>query len=162
MKRITSLLTRGALASALAVGGLMAVGSPAQAATMKCSAQQHKEFPTSGFNTDVKIYVCITGLGGNEYDATVIASWSDGGGVKKFDNFDIQVRLERNNAPIVYRTCDITAQINDYSVGRSQCDSPIYITGNPSGLTGDGKVNYNLDANGAGGFTWELTGSPVY
>ncbi|MFF2021597.1 hypothetical protein ACFVW2_07270 [Streptomyces sp. NPDC058171] len=161
MKRITSLLTRSVLASALAAGGLLVLGNPAEAFS-GCSPRQEKEFSTSGFNTEVWVAVCIDPAGSGTYQATAHGGWVNGGGVKKFDNFDVQARVERNNVRLTFTTCDYTAEINGQSSGTFMCSSPRYFTTNPAGLTGDGRVDYDLDADGAGGFSWNLTGSPSF
>ncbi|MEU9604653.1 hypothetical protein [Streptomyces sp. NPDC048057] len=161
MKKTVTALSRGMLATALAAGGLLVSGSPTAAETAArkgCSAQQHKEFATSGYNTDVYLTLCVARRGGG-----VIASadgyYIDGGGKRKFDNFDIQIRLERNNKDLTVSLCDITAEINRAEDGPIQCQTKFFATGNEKGLTADGKVNYDLDADGKGGYTWALTGS---
>ncbi|MEU5976065.1 hypothetical protein [Streptomyces sp. NPDC047315] len=163
MKKTVTALSRGTLVMALAAGGILIAGnSTAQAAPgpiRACSAHQVKEFPTSGYNTDVNITLCVAPRT-DGWIASVDGYWTDGGGVRKFDNFDIQVRLERNDADVKVSLCDITAEINRADSGTIQCQTKIHKTENQKGLSADGKILYDLDADGKGGYTWALTGSP--
>ncbi|MGP3952647.1 hypothetical protein [Streptomyces sp. 7N604] len=136
-------------------------GAPAQASSW-CSATQHKEFPTPGYDVDVYLDVCIvrTTSNYNKYYASIGGYFIDGGGSRNFDNFDIKVRLERNNADILTASCDETYPLNNADSGALQCWTAEYYTTSPGGLSADGAVVYNIDSDGAGDFTWSLTGSP--
>ncbi|MFH8613674.1 hypothetical protein ACH4E8_01195 [Streptomyces sp. NPDC017979] len=166
MKKTVTALSRGMLVTALAAGGVLVAGNPVTAAETAagtpiraCSTQQHKEFPTSGYNTDVYIKLCVAPRT-NGWIASADGYWTDGGGKRKFDNFDIQIRLERNDKDVLVSLCDITAEVNRADSGTIQCQTKIHKTENMKGLSADGKVNYDLDADGKGGYTWALTGSP--
>ncbi|MFH8613673.1 hypothetical protein ACH4E8_01190 [Streptomyces sp. NPDC017979] len=163
MKKTVTALSRGMLATALAAGGLLVASSPTTAAetaaSRGCSTKQHKEFDTSGYNTDVYLTLCVASRDGG-YIASADGYYIDGGGKRKFDNFDIQIRLERDNKDLKVSVCDITAEINRADNGPIQCQTKIHATGSSKGLSADGKVNYDLDADGKGGYTWALTGSP--
>ncbi|MEU5973800.1 hypothetical protein [Streptomyces sp. NPDC047315] len=165
MKKTVTTLSRGMLVTALAAGGILVAGNPATAAESAagpinaCSATQKKEFATSGYDTDVHLKLCVVPRTGG-WLVSADGGWTDGGGVRKFDNFDIQVRLERNDKDVLVSLCDITAEINRADSGRIQCQTKVHKTENQKGLSADGKVLYDLDADGAGGYTWALTGSP--
>ncbi|MDO0913483.1 hypothetical protein QQM39_22340 [Streptomyces sp. DT2A-34] len=150
-------------ASALAVASSLVLNTPAQALG-GCGSEQHREFGTSGYNTDVYIQMCVTRERSNpdKFWASAEGYWIDGGGARKFDNFDIKVRLERNDSAILTATCDYTAEINGASSGTIQCKTGSHYTTSQTGLSGDGWVNFDLDADGLGGDTWELTGSPRF
>ncbi|MFE1954556.1 MULTISPECIES: hypothetical protein [Streptomyces] len=156
MKRITTSLA----ALALAATGVVVLGSPAQAAG--CGGPQEREFDTSGYNTDVYIRMCITENSQGQVRASANGYWTDGGGLRKFDNFDIKVRLERvGGADIATARCDDTAEMNRAESGTIQCTTR-YISGlNPARVTADATVYYNLDSDGEGGFVWGLRGSPA-
>lgn len=156
MKRVTTTLA----ALAVAATGVVALGSPAQAAP--CGAHNEREFDTSGYNTDVHIRLCISTNSQGQVRASADGYWTDGGGLRKFDNFDIYVRLERpGGANIATKTCDETAEMNRASSGTIQCQSR-YVSGlNPERVTADATIRYNLDSDGKGGYTWNLRGTPI-
>lgn len=150
-------------AVSLAVGMSLLAGGPAQAAK-NCTREQHKEFGTSGYDTDVYLGLCADHLSSdaNAWYASADGYWIDGGGVRKFDNFDIRIRLERNNKNVKTVTCDLTAEINRAGNGTIQCQTKIHRTTSNNGLSADATVSYNLDADGAGGKRWHLKGSPEW
>ncbi|GAB3668722.1 hypothetical protein GCM10027589_35410 [Actinocorallia lasiicapitis] len=155
----------GFAVSSLAVGLAAGVATPASAASWtKCSAVQSKEFPTSGFDADVRITMCITkwtgGSGGQTLYTRAYAnvSWGDSGD-DKFEKFDLQVRLEQNDRVITSRTCAL-ARTLDSTSGSTTCsvDGPLNSGANSS----DGKVTYNINDDGLGDRApWELGGSPL-
>lgn len=155
-------------ASALTLTGALTgtaalTAAPTQAAPETCTDWQDKEFSTSGLDTDVSIKLCVTKYGGNipEHGAYAYTKWGDGGGARKFDNFDVHVRLERNNTVYANGTCDYTGEVNaDSSGGPKRCFGGADTSPRAGGWTADGYVAYNLDADGEGGTTWSLRGSP--
>ncbi|GAA2625017.1 hypothetical protein SMC26_18595 [Actinomadura fulvescens] len=160
--KLRMLATGVAVTSLTGLAGL-AYATPANAAS-QC-ATTSKEFPTSGFNADVKVQLCIArnwgGPGGsNSYTwAYANVSWGDSG-AGKFENFDVQVRIEQNDSVVKSGTCDITSKINTGS-GSTTCRIPgsgSYL--NISGNTADGKVTYNVNDDGLGNQPWELAGTP--
>ena len=161
MRRTTRMATTLAAAS-LMLAGTAAVSAPSASATSKCSTNT-KEFPTSGFNVDVTIKLCIDrwwgGPGGSyEYRrASAYVSWGDAGG-NKWDNFDVQVRLENNDADVRTAWCDITSKLDNNSSGSTTCETTTVVNG--SGNTADGYVSYNINDDGKGDYGWSLTGSP--
>lgn len=157
-------------AAGLAITSSLVLTSPAHAAT-RCSAYQSHSFSTPASDTDVKLRLCvrINPTSGYAY-TTVEGTWSDGGGdlqIDKFENFDIFLRLERNQATYdgPYLARDLTVEINYNDSGSFEDTIGPYNshTGGrlPSGsYTTDGYVKYNINNNGAGSATWSLTGSP--
>ncbi|MGF0174712.1 hypothetical protein ACQF36_30715 [Streptomyces sp. Marseille-Q5077] len=164
--KISTLLT----ATGLALASSVALTTPAHAATECGSSYNVRYFATPGENTSVSIRLCvqiIDGLGYRKVDGI----WRDGSGsleIDKFDNFDIHLQLERNDA--VYWgnnniALDLTAEINGSESGSfSKTLGPSYSsTGGklPSGKwTTDGFVNFDINNDGEGGNNWSLTGSP--
>lgn len=168
MNHRTSRLVTAA-ASVFGLTGVLAATTtltpaPAQAAAAEaCTGWQHKEFPTSGFNTDVSVKLCVTKYSGGtpEHGAYAYVKWSDGGGARKFDNFDVRIRLERHDADQAAGACDYTSEINGNSAGGPRyCFGAAHVSSLDGGWTADGYVAYNLDADGEGGKTWSLHGSP--
>lgn len=158
-----------AAASALVLAGTLTgtaamTAVPAQAAAREaCTGWQHKEFPTSGFNTDVSIKLCVEKDTHGHHLAYADVKWRDGGGGGinlKFDNFDVRYRLERYDADYADKACDLTSEIYWNSSGSDSC-LPAYSTSQrDGGWTADGYVAYNLDDDGKGGKKWSLHGSP--
>jgi hypothetical protein len=160
MKRTLLRLTMALATFTIAAAGVVVLGSPAQAAP--CGSSQKKEFPTSGYNTDISIKLCVTQTSEGKVRATADGYWTDGGGVRKFDNFDLQVRLEgEGGVNILKTTCDYTSEINGLSSGGFQCHTTWLEPATARGLTADGTVYYDLDADGKGGYSWGLQGTPA-
>ncbi|WP_262059844.1 hypothetical protein [Streptomyces sp. STR69] len=169
---MTSLAT-----AAFCVGGLTFADS-AHAVDSVCTGMQSKSFSTPGFDTDVKLQVCIqespTSPASEDYrtyTAVLSGVFTDGGGgsTRKFDNFDLEIRLESSPAGGTgsdyvdsKAVCDVTASINrDDSAGlRCQTGLKMHVNMRPR-VTGDATVRYDIDADGKGALgPWDLTGSP--
>jgi hypothetical protein len=155
-------------ATALAITSSVAFTTPAHAAP-RCSDYNEYRFGTPATDTRVSIRLCVEIINGKGY-ATAEGSWRDGGSpfqIDKFENFDISVRLERNQAtyagPGVVR--DLTTEINYNDSGTfKNTMGPIYSPSGgslPSGKwTTDGYVTYNINNDGEGSNTLSLPGSP--
>lgn len=149
-------------AAGMLTGATVLTATPAGADVERCTGWQDRSFSTSGFDTDVEIKLCVD----DYYDAHHAISyikWEDGGGVRKFDNFDVHVRLERYDADYDKASCDWTYEINNNtSSGSRGCGFMGYSSSSANGgWTADGHVRFDLDADGKGGDTWSLHGSPM-
>ncbi len=158
---MTKISTRVLAVAAVGVAAAIAFPmAPASAAT-NCKTTT-EEFPTSGFNADVKVELChqrtYGGPGGSyTYDnAYAKVSWSEAGG-NKFDKFSVQVRLEKNDVSVQSNACDITSRINGNASGSYTCQGTVIANKFPN--TADGKVTYNLNDDGLGDLPWELGGT---
>jgi|SRR3954451_11554068 hypothetical protein len=101
-----------ASAGAVLLAGFGLVGASPAAAAGTCSAYQPKEFATRGYDGDVKIRLCVRKSGGVHL-AYAEGTWSDGGGaVANFEQFDIHVRIERNDAVKNQNTCSLSGDLN--------------------------------------------------
>jgi hypothetical protein len=149
--------------ASMAFAGIAVTASPAQAYAL-CTDTQEREFPTSGYNTDLYVRTCVldgNDSGGRYRYAVVSGYWQDGGGVRKFDNFDVVARLEHFDEVFRTKTCDLTSEINGRSADSFQCQTGKFYDNEYVGQwTGDGHINFDLDADGQGGSTWQLLGSP--
>ncbi|MFF4395853.1 hypothetical protein [Streptomyces sp. NPDC001480] len=158
------------------MSGMLFAGT-AHADDSRCSAWQSKTFSTSGFNTDVDLEVCIQegpasppSASMRKYTAVVLGSFKDGGGgsTRKFDNFDLEIRLESrpqgggSDYVDSKAVCDVTALMNREDGSALNCKTSLDMSVNMRQLvTGDATVRYDLDADGKGPRDpWELTGSP--
>ncbi|SCL50572.1 hypothetical protein GA0070606_1656 [Micromonospora citrea] len=155
-RRTLARLGTALTASAALLGAALVSATPAQAAT-SCSAEQHKEMDTPGANVDVYIKLCFRS---HYNDAMAYVRWADAGGYE-FDNFDLHLRLERNDAVVGMDSFDLTDEINNWGASDSieLYGAPTSVTSG-SGWSADGYVKYNIDGDGKGDFTWSLTGSP--
>ncbi|MFE1772250.1 hypothetical protein [Streptomyces sp. NPDC059008] len=135
---------------------MVLTGSPAQAMS-SCSGTQHKEVSTSGFDVDIYVDVCIR-YNGATYIATAQGYWQEAGG-HKFDNFDVQVRVEEFDSTKSRKTSDQTAEINSREADGFQVQSE-WLSGQQHGFSADGKIVYNINDDGEGDFVWNLAGSP--
>ncbi|NEA23387.1 hypothetical protein [Actinomadura bangladeshensis] len=163
-QRIGRIAVAGMAAASMAGLGTLALAGPANATDSKCATSQ-KEYPTNGYNADIKVELCISrnwgGSGGsNSYTwAWAKVTWGDSG-AGKFENFDVQVRIEQNDADIKTRTCDFTSAVNGSTSGSKTCRLPSsgsYV--NISGNTADGHVVANVNDDGEGNHTWGLQGT---
>lgn len=162
-------------AATMCMSGMLFSGT-AHASDSACTDYQSKEFSTPGFDTDVDLKVCI--LEGpasppttnyRTYTAVVTGHFSEGGGGRrKFDNFDLEIRLE--SRPVggtsdyvdSKAVCDETASLNRDDGGVLRCETGLEMHVNMRPLlTGDATVRYDIEGDGKGALTpWGLTGSP--
>ncbi|MFI2431938.1 hypothetical protein [Streptomyces sp. NPDC018693] len=157
-----------AAAFLLACGGLTTLAAtPAHAVDFACTYQS-KTFSTPGDNTFVEIDLCIRRVA-DGYEATADVDWFNGGtssvdGNRKFDRFEVQVRVEQrvDGSDVVKgsRTCDMQFSINT-SPRYGQICSKFVTHDRTAKWSADGKVVYDIDRDGEGAYTWQLTGSPL-
>ncbi|WP_460066790.1 hypothetical protein [Streptomyces sp. YKOK-I1] len=148
--------------SALTVG-------PAYAVDYACTLYQEKSFSTPGSDVKVWIKLCIEYYSEGGYEATAYYKWSGSGGTdlddnRKFDQFDIQVRVEQHDpddGDIVKaaRVCDARYNINTTDSWSGSCPK-WYSHSRALTWSADGTVTYDIDRDGKGAYTWELGGSP--
>lgn len=160
MHRATALRTCAAGVVA-AMGLIGPAATPARAGTTTCTDWQKKEFATSGFDTDVEVRLCVADLTTSHAGYADI-KWTDGGDyVKKFDRFDLNLRLERHDATQDTISCKYASTINYHESYSDKCDGLYVNNGVDGGWSVDGSVRYDYDADGEGAKTWSLHGTPV-
>ncbi|MFE6737937.1 hypothetical protein [Streptomyces tubercidicus] len=157
MKRSTSRIGAVSAAGLLAFTGMIFAGAPAQAAG-GCSRSQHKELSTSGYDVDIYVKMCIY-YNGATYVGTAQGYWQEAGG-HKFDNFDVQARVEEFGWTKSRKTSDQTAEINGRTADSFQVQAE-WLSGQENGFTADGKITYNINDDGKGDMVWNLAGSPA-
>ncbi len=161
MTKLQARLFAVAMSTVALAGTVALTASPASAAT-NCKTST-TELPTSGFNADVKVELChqrtYGGPGGsNTYDhAYAKVSWSEAGG-GKFDQFAVQVRVEKNDVSVKSDVCDLTSRINGSASGSYTCTGTTVVNKFPD--TADGTVTYDLNDDGQGKKLWQLGGTP--
>jgi hypothetical protein len=152
---------RTILLTTAVVAGLLAAPA-ANASTTRCTDWQPKEFATPGYNTNVEIRLCVEGYT-SAHSGYAETRWWDGGDYyKKFDNFDVRIRVERYDADYDSTACSYESSINLFDSNYRICDDGLWVGSGPSGgWSVDGYVAYNLDGDGEGGKTWSLHGTPL-
>ncbi|PRX44538.1 hypothetical protein B0I33_11146 [Prauserella shujinwangii] len=185
MTRIGSIVNKrvkgmaAAAAVAVVCGGIALAGSPvaiAEQSTTKCynGTGNTKKFDLPG-KTDIHMNAdpCITRYSSGRMTATIRIGWSEAslpavGSGHKFDDFKINVRLERrpngssSDSTVASKTCTVTSTVNASWSGDTSCSvtvSGVYNSGYD--WSSDGWLRYDIDNDGKGGSDWSLTGSPL-
>ncbi|MCW6009353.1 hypothetical protein K1W54_33145 [Micromonospora sp. CPCC 205371] len=158
--RKTAIVALAAVPLAFALVG----GSAAQAAAISdCTAWQPKTIDLPGINGEhgVSMKVCVE-RNGNYLRGAIhwketfrMTAYSD-----RYDGFEIDVRLERYDNHIAWRTCDVKSAMNNGVGSSGTCYTSWVETTLKNGWTGDGQVWYDVNNDGKGGFYWYLHGSP--
>lgn len=140
----------------------MVPGSAMAAAATKCSARQHKEFDTIGYNLDLYVTLCVHRSTNNYYHAYADISWKDGGGGLSagMEDLILNLRLERNDADKRSEDISIKGLVNYDDSGSTRITGKTFHSTTTGGWTADGHVKWDIQNDGAGGGTWSLTGSP--
>lgn len=151
-------------ATMIGTGAAVAVASPALADTA-CSAPQEHEFDTSGFNTDLRVRLCIY-HGSPTRGAYAQTSWENGGdnvedNRRKFDLLVIHYQLQQFDGTVTAGSCDLTRRVNSSESDQFLCDTAYRESSRRGGWSTDGYILYNLDRDGEGDKRIDLVGSPV-
>ncbi|WP_433466198.1 hypothetical protein [Spirillospora sp. CA-128828] len=145
----------------LATTGALVTGSAAQAATAACYDNE-KTFSLPGKpDVWVGIELCIHHTSADRRVAHADVSW-DGSflGGKRFDGFEVLIRIERNDTVYDYEWCDFTDTINSEPSSSHWYCSVAYTSTADGGWTADGAVIYNVNNDGDGDKVWDLHGTP--
>jgi hypothetical protein len=163
--RIRKLLLAGGLALAATAASIVAIGPTAAFAAggEACTPNNRTFNIPNDPDVDVYIQMCIykdgNFRGGFARVYWDVNSWPYDHG-KLFDAFVVQVRTERYDTATRTVTCDLTNSINSDDHGYSLCTTTAYTSVAQNAWSGDGKVTYNIDGDGNGNYTWDLSGSP--
>jgi hypothetical protein len=150
----------------VAIGGVFAAtASPADAASA-CHTNDRR-FSVPGEDLNVHVQLCVgTGIinGVESVHATARVSWdrSVPNIVNSFDFFSVTVRLERADRVIRDNECEVHQRIGGSARGAAPVCSTSWVEkGAARTWTADGIVTYDINNDGKGRFTWDLTGSPA-
>ncbi|MEV6301108.1 hypothetical protein AB0M02_16995 [Actinoplanes sp. NPDC051861] len=154
---------KGLVAAAIVGAGVL-VGSPALAENT-CSRSQRVEFETPGFDTVLRVRICIA-HGSPTRGAYAHVDWIDGGdsvedGDRKFDALDIHYQLQAYGIAVAGGACGLAERVNRTESGTFTCPMATFKSGRRGGWSADGYIAYNLDRDGAGVMRTELEGSPA-
>ncbi|GID59101.1 hypothetical protein Aco03nite_075050 [Actinoplanes couchii] len=149
---------------AVTTAATILVGSPAQAVN-SCSEYQSIEFETPGYNTDMRVRLCLT-HGSPTRGAYAQVSWENGGdsaadGRRKFDELLISYRLLAMNVPVTEGSCDLAERVNLAESGLFMCPAAYHRSLDRGAWGVDGALDYNIDRDGAGRKRVTLTPTPI-
>ncbi|WP_406282496.1 hypothetical protein [Embleya sp. NBC_00896] len=147
--------------AALVVG----LGTPAQAAITQNCRSNEKSFSIPGSrDVSVTVDLCVQ-RDGSRYRAKAYVSWGSWAGMPSnaFDNFNVTLRLERNDATQKSQGVNLTSMINHPSDYNHNVSWPTaWVTSSArGGWSADGVVDYDINNDGRGGKKWDLYGSPL-
>ncbi|PRX22561.1 hypothetical protein [Actinoplanes italicus] len=158
-------ITRCLAAAVLAAAGAAALtGSPAWADN-SCSEPQEIEFETPGYNTDLRVRICLY-HGSPTRGAYANVSWGNGGdatadGRRKFDELVIHYELRQNTGVMAHGQCDLATRVNSDEDDVFTCESAYRESSTKGGWHAIGYIIYNVDRDGAGQMRIDLSGSPT-
>lgn len=149
---------------AVATTATVLVGSPAQAVN-SCSEYQSIEFQTPGYDTDMRVRLCLT-HGSPTRGAYAQVSWENGGdnaadGRRKFDELVVHYRLVGMNVPVTGGSCDLAEMVNLSETGLFMCPATYHRSTDRGAWGVDGNLVVNIDRDGAGARTLTLTPTPI-
>ncbi|WP_158717212.1 hypothetical protein [Streptomyces sp. NRRL F-4474] len=146
--------------SAVALTVVIGLAGPASASDeYRCTAYQHIELPTSGFNTDITSRVCVWRNFSGKVRASASFSWQEGGG-GKFNKLLLSTRLEKNDVMKASAVCNYKNAVNANDGGGGYvCWTP-WTSVPAGGITGDAGLLYDLADDGKGDLLRNLGGSP--
>lgn len=152
------------IVTSLVMSALVVTASPAAAAQVCRNNSMEFVHPGPYPNTFVDINLCVISSSSDTLvQAKADIKWTraaSGSVLDEFEKFRTTVRLEYNNSSRSSATCDIKNLINTYRTGSTTCwTSRIAKTGDRL-WESDGSVLYNINNDGRGDMTWNLTGSP--
>ncbi len=154
----------GCLLAAVVGTTAVLVAAPAWAENT-CGGRQDVEFETPGFNTDLRVRLCVT-HGSPTRGAYAQVSWTNGGdnatdGERKFDSLVIHYRLRSGSTTVTTGSCDLTAQINVDDSAVWTCPAAYSGARASGGWRVDGHLLYNIDRDGDGVKRLDLTTTPT-
>ncbi|MFC5144550.1 hypothetical protein [Streptomyces aureoversilis] len=168
-RRIGSLIAAGAVAA----GSVLLSGTtPAQAAPVPCTGKEENVQVFAGSNVNrVDVKLC----GWRTVDEDTVQGFSEIDWLIEdpditFSKFKIQTRVEKRAAAdgkdtvVDSATCDITKALNSAAEPRypEQCHPAAVVWYDPKyWWSTDATVTYDVEGDGKGDITWELSGSPL-
>ncbi|MFG2993353.1 hypothetical protein ACGFZK_29330 [Streptomyces sp. NPDC048257] len=162
-------------AASVAFCGVISVSQSASAAQTCSSAAANARIhsmPGTIPEAQLNAPVCVESLPDNKVRGKATLDWgfindgqSDLTG-KRYTSFKVTARLE-SRAPggtdvvVNSKTCDLTAAINANAEGSFACLTPAATLDPSRQWSGDATVVYDIEGDGKGAVTWQLTGSPL-
>ncbi|MEU5345244.1 MULTISPECIES: hypothetical protein [unclassified Streptomyces] len=148
---------------ALALGSTVILTTTTAEAASACKNNSRTiTLPGIEPDIDVDVKLCVYSEGNLHY-AKAFVKWRGSAGHhgNRFDNFRVEVRLERNNDMKTSSNSPYTTLINRTYSNDINFNTPNYTSSLNGGWTADGLVQYDKNNDGEGGTTWSLTGSPA-
>ncbi len=131
----------------------------------RCHDPQTKTFNTLGNNTEITVTVCIKVNSNYEAVAKTTISWhygEEGYYDDKFDYLRIITRLESFDNMVQYDDCNLNDNVDASWSGVTTCTTPASDVTATNSWSADATVYYDINEDGEGKYTWNLTGSPLW
>ncbi|MBT2396197.1 hypothetical protein J7E89_09485 [Streptomyces sp. ISL-100] len=164
-------------ATAAALSAVMLTSHSASAAETCSTANGNvRAIDLPGLKPDTQIgaEVCADPSSDGKIKANTTLNWGilddqvqDTG--KRFTSFKVTTRLENRptssgtDSVVTSTTCDFTDKLNQNYANATglTCSSPAAVFNPDLWWSGDATVVYDIEADGKGAITWQLTGSPL-
>ncbi|GIG90417.1 hypothetical protein [Plantactinospora endophytica] len=144
--------------------GLFVASPQAAQAESACNPSSKTFNIPNALDVEVTVLLCVRTASGGMVYATGLVEWNRGniGNISDntFENFILNLRLERDDADIRETACNVRTAINNYRDGQLGCTTAQAAKGKTTTWTADGNVVANIDNDGNGNSTWSLGGSP--
>lgn len=147
-----------------AVAAVTMTAPAAQAAVQECYENSKTFDLPHKPDVTVRINLCVERDGGT-VRAKAHSTWAGTAqfiGGTRFNDFDLEVRLERYDVIKASRVVDLKSRINSYNVASAN-NTPVFsLQDRPAGgWSTDGVVTFDIADDGLGDQYWNLHGSPV-
>jgi hypothetical protein len=150
-----------AMSAAVAAGVLVAPGTAVAASA--CHPTSRSFAIPNALDVEVTILLCVRTLRGGKVYATALVEWNrDNFGRfpdNTFENFVLNLRLERSGRDVREAGCNVRPSINRYRDGQFGCRTARATKGPSRRWTADGHVVANIDSDGAANRVWPLRGT---
>ncbi|MDN3297600.1 hypothetical protein QWM81_26895 [Streptomyces ficellus] len=139
------------------------------------STVNNRTLDLPGDKPDTAIFadVCVGVVNGNQVQARTTLYWHlladqvvDRS--KRFSSVRVTTRAEKRSTNgtdsiVTSKTCDFTDQLNQAWANSTAltCQSPATAFGSTGSWSADATVIYDIEGDGKGAITWQLTGSPL-
>ncbi|MFD8574913.1 hypothetical protein ACFV1H_06260 [Streptomyces virginiae] len=161
-------------AAAVAVCGVLSVSQASAAQTCSSAGANARIQVMTGIIPEAQLSVptCVEAVADGKVRGKATVNWgfiNDGQSdmtSKRFTSFKVTTRLE-SRAPggtdvvVNSKTCDVTANINAAPESSFTCLTPAVTLDPAKQWSGDATVVYDIEGDGKGPITWQLTGSPL-
>ncbi|WP_037650225.1 hypothetical protein [Streptomyces flavidovirens] len=176
MNRAVMRLSTFAAAAVAFSGVIMTSQSARAAATCSTASSNLRVIDLPGLKPDTQIGadVCADPSADKNVKADVTLNWGilddqvqDAG--KRFTSFKVISRLENRPSPsgvdrvVASTTCDFTNKFNQSYANATglTCSTPTAAYNADLHWSGDATVVYDIEGDGKGAITWQLTGTPL-
>ncbi|MET9635607.1 MULTISPECIES: hypothetical protein [Streptomyces] len=161
-------------AAAIAFCGVISVSQASAAQTCSTAGTNARIQVMTGIIPEAQLSVptCVEAVADGKVRGKATVNWgfiNDGQSdmtSKRFTSFKVTTRLESRvpggtDVVVNSKTCDVTANINAAPESSFTCLTPAVTLDPAKQWSGDATVVYDIEGDGKGPITWQLTGSPL-